>query len=523
MPEKFYYQDIPVDQLIVNPNNARLIAADFQAQIRIEDEITAIKELYEMNNTHLLALMEDISKYGLNPHEMPIVMPIPGQEGYYVVAEGNRRITSIKLAQADEKTQTSLGISSGIIRRIKKSPITIDSVKCMVSSDQDFVDELIEKIHTNTLGVSRVEWDPQAQDKHRAKKQDVKRQFAVKQLLLHSAYTDEDTKEIFSETGWHSKLGRFLSNNTIATEYFGINFEKDNQLIQLICHEEEVVRALSKLLEDCYHMPATSIAQTSAVRMAYLHKFKRAGVLDKSNYNDPIIQYNVLSNTFAVTDLKSPYKVEPPIKSSSSESTPINADKKEEQNKWGSKPTNNSKPPTVPPKKAHKKGTTAGIERGPQQSTQQRSTVIPTGDNIAISDIRTYDLYCELQQVGLTQCLNMASVSIRSLIEFSVTIYLEEKATTYSLRGKDLIDKIKKVVEKLESTPGNGKKDLRTKIPKVYEIIAQHESKSEIYATNTLNILVHSHNYQAAPDDLKFMYNNFRPFLKLIWEELASD
>mgnify|MGYP000944436713 CR=1 FL=1 len=45
----------------------------------------------------LVNLAEDIINNGLNPSDIPIVTPSADDEKAYVVLEGNRRVTAIKL------------------------------------------------------------------------------------------------------------------------------------------------------------------------------------------------------------------------------------------------------------------------------------------------------------------------------------------------------------------------------------------------------------------------------------------
>ena len=57
----------------------------------------AINQMVEAYHDELYQLAVDILNIGLNPMDSPYVIPHPTDEKKYIVIEGNRRITTLKL------------------------------------------------------------------------------------------------------------------------------------------------------------------------------------------------------------------------------------------------------------------------------------------------------------------------------------------------------------------------------------------------------------------------------------------
>ena len=78
---------ISVSDLVVDTRNPRLVEPDKSPR-------DASRDLAASQGNKLVALAEDVIRYGLNPSELPIVMRTKDQR--YAVLEGNRRLTAIR-------------------------------------------------------------------------------------------------------------------------------------------------------------------------------------------------------------------------------------------------------------------------------------------------------------------------------------------------------------------------------------------------------------------------------------------
>ena len=79
-------------------------------------------------------------------------------------------------------------------------------------------------------------------------------------------------------------------------------------------------------------------------------------------------------------------------------------------------------------------------------STNKRTSLIDPNEKMNIKDLRTKNLYDELQRINSERYVNVTSVSLRSLLEFSVNCFLERKKSTWAYNSNiTLMYKIKKV------------------------------------------------------------------------------
>ncbi len=70
-----------------------------------ENEDEALRKLVKKENKKLLELADDIVNFGLNPLENIGVFPSEEYDGKYIVAEGNRRVVTIKILNNPKKVQ----------------------------------------------------------------------------------------------------------------------------------------------------------------------------------------------------------------------------------------------------------------------------------------------------------------------------------------------------------------------------------------------------------------------------------
>lgn len=120
---------IPVSRLLLDPENPRL--PEIQGSQR--ETIAAVAQV---QGSQLVGMAKHITEYGLNPAELPIVMPTGDDPRNYYVLDGNRRINALKVLETPELAQSALKAAD--FKKIKrlsqgyvKSPI--DEVRCIVS------------------------------------------------------------------------------------------------------------------------------------------------------------------------------------------------------------------------------------------------------------------------------------------------------------------------------------------------------------------------------------------------------
>jgi len=517
--------DIKVENLYVNPDNARFINAD-----ELPDELSTIKEIISLNPEHVINLAKDIASDALNPNELPIVM-YNSDVNYFLVMDGNRRMTSIKLMTQYTDKIDRLNFSSSQKRELKSLKCNIKTVRCAVCNDEDYVNYLLEKLHTSKAGISQVKWDPQAQDRHKEKIGITSKRLAIIKMLNHSKFTSPEAKNILNEKGWLSKLKRFMPKKYI--ENFGIEFDKDNNII-LFLDEAEVMKGLSQLAIDLKKEKSDNIAQTEEARKRYLINFPMDKKPNKEKVNDPLIIFDVNKEEFIKTDIPNNGMLKDDNVDNSHKIASENDSRTNQTENKASEETNIiSTPPSLSNNKT-KENNESNDKKNKEEklneceniyslkSTDKRNTLIPKEENIPIKNQRTLDLYNELKLINVNMYANVVSIAFRSLIEFSINCFLKEKKNKWAYNEKiTLFEKLKKTISLLESI--KGKKQLESEMPAIYASINSYDLGNEKYDLNSipiLHLLIHNYNYYPNVKELKSLYNNYSPLLMNIWKSL---
>lgn len=125
----------------------------------------AYKAMIEEQKESLVNLAEDILAHGLSPAELLIVGPDPDNKSQFVVFEGNRRITALKLLQAPALS-AGTAVHADFVKLSKqymRKPIK--HLECLVVPDKDSALLWIERKHAHLGGRGIDGWGAPA--KHR--------------------------------------------------------------------------------------------------------------------------------------------------------------------------------------------------------------------------------------------------------------------------------------------------------------------------------------------------------------------
>ncbi len=551
MYNNYEIKNLRIENLYVNPDNARFINAE-----EIPDELSAIQEIVKLNTDHVINLAKDIAADGLNPNELPIVI-YNSDIDLFLVMEGNRRITSIKLMTQYQDQINNIDFKPTQKRELLSLRCNVNSVQCVVYKSEEQVNYILEKLHTYTRsGVNRVMWDPQAKDRHKEKSGVLSKRLAIVKMLSKSKYTYPEAKLVLTEDKWLSKLDRFEPDKYMF--YFGIKFDFDNNIL-LYIEESEVVKGLSQLVLDLYHNTANVIAQTEILRFTYLANFPADKKPDLNRKNDLLLMFDVEKEIFVVTNIKNEYekvsydidlskyvsdehninytgydnKLKDPNGSDAKQNTVkvnLNSDSNPSPQKYNKPNINNGDTPLSQDSRETTSDNSASSGQGSEEnptddsiySTDKRNTLIPKNENLPITNQRVADLYEELKLINVSKYVNVVSISLRSLIEFSINCFLVKHYPRWVNNNNiKLIEKLQKVLSILEGK--KGKKNLQSEIPAIYMWLDTYEtnkSNCRFDSIAGLNILIHNHLYHPSSIELKTIYNNYSPFLKNIWDEI---
>ena len=134
------YRKLPLASLIVNPANDR--------HGELENETAAIAQLFAAQEPHMRNLAKDLVAKG-EIFEPPLVFPSGDK---YVVADGNRRTTCLKLLAAPRRAPTvELQQFFADCRKNWQGAFP-DKIECRIESDRDCVDDILFRRHTGVQG-----------------------------------------------------------------------------------------------------------------------------------------------------------------------------------------------------------------------------------------------------------------------------------------------------------------------------------------------------------------------------------
>lgn len=248
----YSYKTLDITELYVNPDNYRYVE-------EVQNEISAIIAMFSVNGgdsrKEMLNLAKDIITDGLNPFEMPIVC-FDDEIGKYVVYEGNRRITCLKLMTQYRGNSDILKELPYVTEIYKLQYYGDNSIQCVVYDEADDAIHFLNKIHNDVNnGIGRKQWDSQAKMKANAAYGNKTKSYAIVEFLKTNQNTSTDLLEKMKTNRWISKLERVVSFSLFKHVY-NIQFDNNSNMSYLDT-EEQVLKMLSKLVDDIIKNTAT--------------------------------------------------------------------------------------------------------------------------------------------------------------------------------------------------------------------------------------------------------------------------
>lgn len=248
----YSYKTLDIEDLYINPDNYRYVE-------EVQDEISAIIAMFKVNvgepRKEMINLANDIIEDGLNPFEMPIVC-FDDEVGKYVVYDGNRRITCLKLMTQYKDNKSVLDELPYVAEIYKLKYVGDNSIQCVVYDEADDAIHFLNKIHNDVNnGIGRKQWDSQAKMKANAAYGNKTKSYAIVEFLNTNKNTDVELLEKMKTNRWISKLERVVSFS-IFRDVYNIQFDSNSNMSYLDT-EEQVLKMLSRLVDDVISNSAT--------------------------------------------------------------------------------------------------------------------------------------------------------------------------------------------------------------------------------------------------------------------------
>lgn len=446
---------ISLSRLAINLSNPR-----FES---VNNEKEAINLMIETQSNKLINLAKDILAENLNPSDL-IQVSADVQLNKYIVLEGNRRITALKLLNKpsliDRKFINFYKKLKPLADQYKQKPIK--NILCVVYEDRDDADKWIELKHTGENdGVGTVSWDSTQQARFN-KKQKGQNPIALQaiEFLSRSEFTDPDLKKDLGKLPY-TNIERLLTDPDIRN-VIGISYKNKN--LESLYDEKEVVKGLSKISRDfLYKNYTVNNVRNKKDRIKYIEEFEPEDLpIKPSGTRSPWI---LISAT-----------------------NPVN-------NQQEAKPENEERIEEIP---------------------STRKTLIPKDFILKIHDNRPNKIYHELKTLKVEDFENAVSVTLRVFVELTIDAFIESKKgqITGVKKMTPFKDKVQKTIEYLESS--NKLTDHQLKGIKV--LINEPDG---ILSIDTFNAYVHNRNYSPKERHLISTWNDIQIFIQKIWENIS--
>jgi len=256
------YKELPLASLVVNPANDR--------HGELENETAAIAQLFATHEQHMRNLSRDLVNKG-EVFEPPLVFPF-GEK--YVVADGNRRTTCLKLIVNPRRAPTVE--LRQFYEEIKQqwSGALPDKIECRVETDRDRVDDILFRRHTGVQGgIGQSTWNDR-----------MKSNFVIRTGKNPGLHVADEIEKLLAAADMlpsrkipRSNLNRLLSSEPLRNRV-GISVRKGK--LEFIREETVTLHALQRIASDLATRVVTleEIWDTES-KLEYIDKLDSEGVL----------------------------------------------------------------------------------------------------------------------------------------------------------------------------------------------------------------------------------------------------
>jgi hypothetical protein len=149
--------DVEVGELVLDVGNPRID--------RPSGENGAISQILNLNTRHFFTIMESIRDNGLDPGDLPYVIDDEDEDGAYVVVDGNRRLSAVKLLLEPNRIR-QLDCDAAVAKKLveistSQKPKALDVIQCVKFDSLEQARPWIERRHGKGLdGEGRIKWSP---------------------------------------------------------------------------------------------------------------------------------------------------------------------------------------------------------------------------------------------------------------------------------------------------------------------------------------------------------------------------
>lgn len=471
------YKNINITNLLLNPSNPRFNPVEHQSE--------AIDAMVRDQPDKLVSLAKHIALYGLNPSDIVLVKPHNKQ---WVVREGNRRITTLKLINEPNL------ISSDFPRLRKEFQLIslsldkdiLKNIQCVVLDNEDEINEWVRLKHTGeNEGAGTVGWNGQQTSRFRVVaegKPDMRLVFLDElRLMADVPQSIKDGLGNIKKTNFDRLIG-----DPDIREIMGLEISDDK--LQL---KNGINPFLLMVLYDLiYEDLSVGDIYRKKDRVEYIESLKQRLLQENMESSDAQTSKNTRETN---NNQDEGYKASNP--SGNNYYNNENTDSKQQSsssNQQASNANHNSK-----------RGYSYHINR---------KTLIPSPHKLTITHARILKIFNELKALAVDDYPNAVSVLFRVFIELSVDCFITNKSLVDSKLNVDsnLAYKINAVAAYFETSKIMTKYELRA-------IRQMTAGENQTQSVRTFHSYVHNKDVTPSSTDLKSAWDDIWPFIEQIW------
>lgn len=428
-------------------------------------QIEAMRAMLKAEGPKTLALAEHIASNGLSPAERLIVTEVKERPGTYVVLEGNRRITALKILETPAAADGA--VSPGQLDRLKKWGAQFkekkfgDKIDCAVFSSRDEADPWVDMRHLGEQdGVGIVKWGSIEQARREKQRTGTYApELQVLDFVEQFGDLDEGTRAELHDIPI-TNIDRLLADKA-SRRTLGVDIDSSGNLTSTYPNEE-VAKGLSRIVRELADgtLKVKKIYDAKAMR-DYLSGF------GKADLPDPAKAGGASRALLGGVSAGGPSR-----------------------------------------------GSGAGPKKG-KKSAGPRSKLIPTTCALEVTNAKIANVERELRRLSLEDYPNAVGVLFRVFVELSTDEILEREKKNL----KTKIDERSKLRIKLETAAGHleSQGTLSTSAAKGVKKAANNKSLL-CSSLETMHQYVHGRHVNPSPTDLRAGWDDLQPYLEAIWK-----
>lgn len=468
--KKYKYQEVKIADLLPNPNNPRFNPVKYQTE--------TILSMINDQEEKLVVLAEHIIKNGLNPTDVILVCPYENQ---WLVLEGNRRVTALKLINEPDIIPDELSKLKKEFQRLNGivDNSLLDSIPCVVAEDAEQGREWIRLKHTGeNEGAGTVRWDGQQTSRFNSQTSGA---VDARIIFLDELRELKAIPEEYKERFHLIKKTNFdrLTKDPDVRELLGIGVS-DNKLFLVDGVNDYLLEVLYDLM---FADLSVGKIYSKEDRKEYLLSIAKRVEEKESAQRTDSKQTDRESGTSDAHSDKG--------RESGADSTPSREDGGEQ----------GAETSTSAGRDGSSKGKSYPINR---------KVLVPQHHKLTITHARIAKIFSELKTLDVETYPNATAVLMRVFIELSTDCYISTHALTSVNADSKLRQKIEAVAGDLEAKKVRSNHELRA----ARQMASGNMENSSI---KTFHSYVHNKDLTPSATDLKAAWDDLWLFIEGMW------